>query len=278
LRHKNAIRKLRARSSGAGAGAEIPVTLIAIMLGLCVGVLVGILGIGGGIVLVPALTLLLGFGQHRAQGTSLFMQLPPLGLGALLLYWRNGLVDRRSGVACAIGIFLGGYLGSRAAIGIGPETLKGLFGGFLLIAAVALWRRPAPGSGKATIREKQTQLATIFVLACGVGVLSGLLGVGGGILLVPLLVLGLGFEQHVAQGTSLVALVPPTGLLAFLNYARAGEVDWKVGLLIMPGIFLGGLAGGKIALRLQPSEMRRGFAILLLPIGTSQIVAALLHR
>lgn len=252
-------------------------TLIAIVLGLGVGLLVGILGIGGGIMLVPALTLLLGFDQHTAQGTSLFMQLPPLGLGALLLYWRKGFVDRWAGVACAVGIFLGGYFGSRAAIGIAPETLKGLFGGFLLIAAVLLGR-PAAKETRPNIPENPTRLTLIFVLACGVGVLSGLFGVGGGILLVPLLVLGLDFEQHVAQGTSLVALVPPTGLLAFANYARAGEVDWKVGLLIVPGIFLGGVAGGRIALQLPPVTMRRVFAIVLLPIAASQIIAALMHR
>jgi len=254
------------------------VALLAILIGMGVGLLVGFLGIGGGIALVPALTLLLGFGQHTAQGTSLFMQLPPLGLGALLLYWRKGLVDRWAGVACALGIFVGGYFGSRAAIGIGPEELKGLFGIFLLAAAVLLWRPPARDELKPVVPENQTRLAQVFVLACGIGVLSGLFGVGGGVLLVPLLVLGLGFEQHIAQGTSLVALVPPTGLLAFLNYARAGEVDWKVGLLIMPGIFLGGLAGGRIALRLPSGEMRRVFAFLLLPIAASQVIAALLHR
>ena len=232
-------------------------TLLVVAIGLVVGLLVGVLGIGGGIVLVPALTLLLGFDQHTAQGTSLFMQLPPLGLGALMLYWRKGFVDRRAGVACALGIFLGSYFGSRAAIGIDPETLKGLFGGFLLIAA-ALLGRPGTNRTRPPIPENP-RLAFVFFLACSVGVLSGLFGVGGGILLVPLQVLALGFEQHMAQGTSLVALVPPTGLLAFVNYARAGEVDWKVGLLIVPGIFLGGLAGGRIALRLPPVAMRRVF-------------------
>jgi uncharacterized membrane protein YfcA len=248
------------------------------MVGLAVGILVGFLGIGGGIVLVPALTLLLGFSQQAAQGTSLFMQLPPLGLGALLLYWRKGLVDRRAGAACALGIFLGGYFGSRLAIVVSSRELQGLFGVFLLVAAASLWREPRKKDLASAEPEGWTRLAQVFVLACGVGVLSGLFGVGGGILLVPLLVVVLGFEQHVAQGTSLVALVPPTGLLAFLNYQRAGEVDWKVGLLIMPGIFLGGLIGSRLALRFAPREMRRIFAVLLLPICAWQLFSALLHR
>jgi uncharacterized membrane protein YfcA len=128
------------------------------------------------------------------------------------------------------------------------------------------------------VADRRARLALIFLVACGVGVLSGLFGVGGGVILVPLLVLLFGFEQHLAQGTSLVALVPPTGLLAFMNYARAGEVYWKVGLLIMPGIFLGGLAGGRIAQRFPPRKMQQIFAALLFGLGIWQTISALLSR
>lgn len=110
----------------------------------------------------------------------------------------------------------------------------------------------------------------VFALASGVGVLTGLFGVGGGALLVPLLVLLFGFEQHQAQGTSLFALVPPTGLLAFLNYAKAGQVNWGVGLLLVPGVFFGGLLGGRLAQKLSPSRMRRVFAVVLLVFGAWQ--------
>jgi uncharacterized membrane protein YfcA len=168
------------------------------------------------------------------------MQLPPLGLGALLLYWRKGLVDRWAGAACALGIFVGAYFGSRLAIVVSSRELQGLFGVFLIAAAASLWREP---SKKGLASSEFDRL-----------------------------------DQHVAQGTSLVALVPPTGLLAFLNYQRAGEVDWKVGLLIMPGIFLGGLAGSRLALRFPPREMRRIFAVLLLPICAWQLISALLRR
>jgi hypothetical protein len=252
--------------------------LIAILVGLAVGILVGLLGIGGGIVLVPTLTLLLGFSQQVAQGTSLFMQLPPLGVGALLLYWRKGMVDRWAGAACALGIFIGGYFGSGLAIAVSSRVLQVLFGVFLMVAAASLWRDPRKERLASIERGEWRRLAAVSIIACGVGVLSGLFGVGGGILLVPLLVLALGFEQHVAQGTSLVALVPPTGLLAFLNYQHAGEVNWKVGLLIMPGIFLGGLASSRLALRFPAEEMRRIFAILLLPICAWQLISAFLGR
>jgi hypothetical protein len=123
------------------------------------------------------------------------------------------------------------------------------------------------------IRE-QKQLLPLFVVAAGVGVAGGLFGVGGGILLVPLLVLLFHFEQHRAQGTSLVALVPPTGLLALLNYAAAGQVNWLAGFLLMPGVFLGGLAGSKLALRLSPRRMRRVFAGMLFLLGFWQVWGA----
>lgn len=121
------------------------------------------------------------------------------------------------------------------------------------------------------------RLWSIFGTACIVGVMSGLFGVGGGVLLVPLLVLLFGFEQHRAQGTSLVALVPPTGLLAFLVYYRAHAVDVKVGLLIIPGVFLGGIFGGKIAAQLSPRRMRVMFAALLFSLGTWQVISAWLR-
>ena len=121
------------------------------------------------------------------------------------------------------------------------------------------------------MHNRTFQLAMILLLACGVGVCSGLFGVGGGVILVPMLVLLLAFDQHKAQGTSLIALVPPTGLLAFINYAHAGQVRWIVGLLIMPGVVLGGLYGSRIAQRLAPVRMRRVFAGLLFALGLWQI-------
>jgi len=126
--------------------------------------------------------------------------------------------------------------------------------------------------------SRPVRLAAILLVASGVGVCAGLFGVGGGVLLVPLLVLLFDFDQHVAQGTSLIALVPPVGLLAFLNYSRAHEVNWTVGLLIMPGVFLGGLAGSRLAERLSPRRMRRVFAMFLFILGVLQIAYAWLLR
>ncbi len=99
------------------------------------------------------------------------------------------------------------------------------------------------------------------------GIASGLFGIGGGIVLIPIFGLLLAFDQHRAQGTSLVALIPPTGLLAVLAYAKSGYVSWLTGLLLIPGLFVGGIFGAKIAKRIEPRRMRQVFAALLLLLG-----------
>ncbi|MGA7786492.1 MAG: sulfite exporter TauE/SafE family protein [Candidatus Acidiferrales bacterium] len=230
-----------------------------------------------------------------AQGTSLFLQLPPLGLGALLVYWREKRVDLWAGATCALGFLIGGYFGSQIAIGMESRNLMGAFGIFITAAAVLLWwkSRPKPaessptqdpmpdstsGDSARSTAGRPVRLLLILIVATGVGVCAGLFGVGGGVLLVPLLVLLFAFDQHSAQGTSLIALVPPVGLLAFLNYAHAHEVNWTVGLLIMPGVFLGGFAGSRLAQKLSPRRMRRVFAGFLFLLGVWQIATAWLLR
>jgi uncharacterized membrane protein YfcA len=117
-------------------------TLTVLFLGLAVGVLVGLLGIGGGVVLVPALVYLLHMDQHMAQGTSLLILLPPVGLGALREYWKQGQVDLRAGILCAFGMLVGGYVGGLIAVPIASRHLKGLFGCFLILAAFLLLWKP----------------------------------------------------------------------------------------------------------------------------------------
>ena len=262
------------------SGYHLLMTIAIILaLGLLVGVLVGLLGIGGGVVLVPAMVYLLGYDQHLAQGTSLFILLPPIGLGALRQYWKNGQVDIRAGIYCAVGFLLGGYVGGKIAVPMDSQRLRGIFGFFLVLSAVLLWRKTQgasmPGSsGTVEPRSGALRLAGIGVTAAFCGVAAGMVGIGGGVLLVPLLGLLFGFPQHLAQGTSLVALIPPTGLLAFLEYARHGYVDWRAGALLIPGVFLGGILGSKLARRLNPRRMRQVFAALMLTLGAWQVFSA----
>ncbi len=122
--------------------------------------------------------------------------------------------------------------------------------------------------------EAAGRLPAVFGVASIVGICGGLLGIGGGVLLVPLLALAFHYEQHRAQGTSLVALVLPTGLLAFLNYWHASAVDWKVGLLLMPGVFLGGMLGSRWAHGIQPRHLRWAFAVVLILLGGWQALSS----
>jgi uncharacterized protein len=96
-----------------------------------------------------------------------------------------------------------------------------------------------------------------------VGILSGLVGIAGGAVLVPILYYGFKMNQHLAQGTTLAVLLPPTGLLAFLKYYKAGNADLKIGLLIALGLFVGGYFGGLWAQKIPDMLLRRIFAVLL---------------
>jgi len=133
--------------------------------------------------------------------------------------------------------------------------------------------RPEAARGKFML-ESMGRIAGIFAVACVCGVASGMFGIGGGVLLVPLLGLLFGFSQHRAQGTSLVALIPPTGVLALMAYSKQGFLSWKTGLLLIPGVFLGGIAGGVLAKKIQPRSMRQAFAGVLVLLGVWQALEA----
>ena len=130
--------------------------------------------------LVPALVYLLHMDQHLAQGTSLFILLPPVGLGALREYWKQGQVDLRAGILCALGMLVGGYFGGLIAVPLASRHLKGLFGCFLILAAFLLWRKPQPenrtmasaGEGP-PVGDGPIRDAGIFGAACLCGIASG---------------------------------------------------------------------------------------------------------
>lgn len=102
-----------------------------------------------------------------------------------------------------------------------------------------------------------------LLLGAGIGVISGLIGIGGGAFLIPALVYFYGLSQIKAQGTSLATLLLPIGALAFWTYYKAGHVDVRLALLIAAGFTVGGWVGGVWAQHLSPLVLRRGFAALL---------------
>ncbi len=107
-------------------------------LGLAAGALSGLLGIGGGILVVPALVFFLGMSQQQAQGTTLAMMIPPIGLLAALTYYRHGLVDIKAAALLCAGFFLGGLFGAKIATSISNQLLARIFGLFLLFVSLRM--------------------------------------------------------------------------------------------------------------------------------------------
>jgi len=109
--------------------------LLYLLLGLGAGTLGGLLGIGGAVVIIPALVFLFGLSQHQAQGTTLALMVPPIGLLAAWTYYKHGFVDIRIALFICIGFFLGGLLGAKIATGLSELILKRIFGVVLLLVA-----------------------------------------------------------------------------------------------------------------------------------------------
>jgi len=115
-------------------------TLLLLLVGLIAGVAAGFFGIGGGLVIVPALVYILGFSQHKATGTSLVCLLPPLGIGAVYEYSKKGNIDVRAALVIATMLLLGGWLGGKYANKIDETSLKLAFGVFAIVAgAYTIW-------------------------------------------------------------------------------------------------------------------------------------------
>lgn len=260
------------------------VTLL--ILGIAAGVLSGMFGIGGGVIIVPALILLFGFDQLEANGTSLAALLMPVSIFAVWQYYRAGKLQIPVAAWIAVGLIFGGFIGAELAIGLPAATLKQLYGFFLLYAAWRfieprkLWAgyrgTSPPAPPKAVEEEKPLNLAWYYLLLVGLiaGVASGLFGIGGGLVIVPALVTLLRFDQHRAVGTSLAALLLPVALPAVLSYYNAGKLDLGVAFFVALGLVAGAFAGAKIALGLTPATVKRLYGIFLLIMGLRFIFGA----
>ncbi|MDI6605273.1 MAG: sulfite exporter TauE/SafE family protein [Thermoanaerobacteraceae bacterium] len=112
--------------------------IIYILIGLSAGVLSGLLGIGGGLIIVPALIYICGFDQLKAQGTSLTILLPPVGIAAFLEYYKHGNTDLKAGIIIAIMLVIGSIFGAKFACYIPAAYLRKFFGFFMLILSVKM--------------------------------------------------------------------------------------------------------------------------------------------
>ncbi|MGI6339989.1 MAG: sulfite exporter TauE/SafE family protein [Bacteroidales bacterium] len=114
------------------------VIILLIVIGILTGTVSGLLGIGGAIILVPALVILMGFNQHLAQGTSLAMMLPPIGLIAAYNYYKAGYVNIKFALILATAFILGSYFGSKLAISMPQALLKKVFAFVLIAVAIRM--------------------------------------------------------------------------------------------------------------------------------------------
>jgi hypothetical protein len=112
--------------------------LIYVLLGLIAGTFSGLIGIGGGIIIIPALVFLFGLSQHQAQGTTLALLVPPIGLLAAWTYYKEGYVDLRIAGLICVGFFVGGLLGAKLAVGLPNPVLEKLFGAALFLISLKM--------------------------------------------------------------------------------------------------------------------------------------------
>ncbi|MDA0714095.1 MAG: sulfite exporter TauE/SafE family protein [Bacteroidetes bacterium] len=127
---------------------EMNTLILLILIGLMAGILGGFIGVGGGIIVVPAMIYFMGMGQHTAQGTSLAMMLPPIGLLAVWNYHKEGAVDMKAAMILAIGFIIGGYLGSKLSLRLDETKVKFVFGLFMVLVAIRMtftaWKEMNP--------------------------------------------------------------------------------------------------------------------------------------
>ena len=244
--------------------------LVASVVGGLAGALSGLFGVGGGIVIVPGLVLLMDMEQRRAHATSLAAIVPIAVAGAAGYAW-EGAVDWPAVALLVVGAAAGTYAGTRFLRRLPERALKVIFAGFLVAAAITLPIEVSAAAGSADV----TVVTGALLLAVGIvaGILAGLLGVGGGIVMVPALVLLLSVSQPVAKGTSLVVIIP-TALFGTARNVRERDVD--LGVAAAAGLtgVLFGFAASLVSVRLDPLLSGVLFGLLLAAVSLRLLLSA----
>ena len=235
---------------------------VIVLVGLAAGLLSGIFGVGGGILIVPGLVFFVKMDQRRAHGTSLAAVLP-ISVSSLATYWVHGHVDWSVALFLAIGAVAGAFLGTKLLKTVKHEILSMGFASLLIVSAVRLYWSTS-GSG----RDQLTLLMCIALVAVGVvtGVLAGLLGVGGGVVMIPAMMVLLGLPNVIAKGTSLAVIIP-TAITGTLRNRSASNVDIRAAAIVGAGGILSAIVGGWISSRLSDSLSNALFATLLIVVA-----------
>jgi uncharacterized protein len=246
--------------------------VLGLVLAALIGLSLGLLGGGGSILTVPIFVYVLGFGAKE----SIAMSLAVVGVVSVVGaagHWRAGNVNLRVALVFGSVAMVGTYLGARLAVYFSGGAQLALFAVVMLLAAVFMLRgeRPVVTPAAAQLadpaRPARLPLALIVAEGLAVGVLTGLVGVGGGFLIVPALVLLARIPMKQAVGTSLliIAMKSSTG---FLGYLGQVEVPWAF-MALFTGVAILGIMGGTYLVRfVSQAALKRAFAVFLLVMGS----------
>jgi uncharacterized protein len=237
--------------------------ILSLVVGLVAGFFSGLFGVGGGILVVPGLVLLMRMGQRRAHGTSL-AAIVPIAISGVVTYALHDSVDWPVAGLLIVGAVGGAALGTRALAGLNQRVLRLAFATFLVATAIRLLLDLSHPAGRGPL---DVWLA-LGLVAIGVvsGVLAGLLGVGGGIVIIPALVVLFAVPDVVAKGTSLAVIIP-TALVGTLGNVRRSNADLSVAAIV--GLVGAGSAwfGSHLSLHMSARLSSVLFGILLVLVA-----------
>ncbi|MBI5068583.1 MAG: sulfite exporter TauE/SafE family protein [Deltaproteobacteria bacterium] len=236
----------------------------AFAIGLAAGAFGGLMGVGGGLITIPLLVRFFGLRQQAAHGTSL-VALVFTGAGGALAYAVRGTVDPLAAALMASTAVWTAPVGARHAHALPERSLRRWFALFVLVVVAALLLRPLL-AGEPHPVSLAVKVPVLLATGLFTGYLVGMMGVGGGVVMVPAMVLLVGFTQVQAQGSSLLAMVP-AGAAGAATHWRLGNVARPVLPGLVLGILCGALAGGSLAQVLPQVWLRHAFAAMLLWTG-----------
>jgi uncharacterized membrane protein YfcA len=244
-------------------------------LGILVGLLGALLGIGGGMVIVPLLVFAWGYEPQLAIGTSVLVVL----LNAVSGTWgyiRQKKVCVDAALKFAVATVPGAFLGSYAAEYLQGRLFYLVFGAFFVLAAINMYRKAnKEAAGKTAGEVPEVYNWQLGVLcSVGVGFLASILGIGGGIVHVPFMVYVLNFPVHVAIATS-TCILAVSSLAGLVSHAMLGHIVWTSGLAIGAGAFVGAQGGVALAQRLQSGILMKLASVLVLITGIKFLMNAL---
>ena len=247
---------------------------VAIPAGLVIGLSLGALGGGGSILTVPALVYLLHQQPHTATTGSLLI-VGITALAGMIAHRRAGRVRVAQGVAFGILGVAGSYAGTWLSAGVRPGLLLTLFAVLMLTAAGAMLHRRRDADGRAAPAPRPRRAASrvvpggvrIVAAATAVGLLTGFFGVGGGFVIVPALVLALGFDMPAAVGTSLLVITINSAASLAARFGGHVHLDWPLLAVFTAAALAGTVAGNRVASRVDASRLTTAFAVLLAAVA-----------